>query len=206
MPFHRIAHTSKNYYPVGTIVKKGQPIAEIGNAGGFYKGAAHVHWDIFRDRPGSWLEYTQGKLRSTVEKIYIDPVEYGGAKTILPNVTHFGWRHLDKIRFLYYHAGLDVNSGGGDNDFGDVILSPVDGVVEHVKSSRDVDAWGGMTVIGQLSVMNSPISTPPPIVTPSGPVEVIGAAGINPRMDTVPIQLTCEEELAEYKKRFGPLL
>jgi murein DD-endopeptidase MepM/ murein hydrolase activator NlpD len=145
--FHRFGHVSRIYYRVGSRIKKGQEIGEIGNANGYYSNASHLHYDIFKEKPRNFLAYTKGMTKEQVLDVYADPRPFFSSE-IPVKFSHMGHNFMEVTDSGLIHPGLDLNGpGGGDADHGNKIYSPVNGTVSYVRSPQIRDGWGGVMVI-----------------------------------------------------------
>lgn len=60
------------YTEVGTIAKRGQPIAAVGRSGGWEY--CHLHFEVSRERPPHWRYWPKGQAREAVAAQYYDPI------------------------------------------------------------------------------------------------------------------------------------
>lgn len=95
----RFGHIANPLVNTGDVVKKGQIVAQVGNADGYYAvGRAHLHWNISRpgdpimiDTPNQWC----GTNASCVDQHYIDPkqfvISHKQGDSTVPNVVPVQW-------------------------------------------------------------------------------------------------------------------
>ena len=153
--YFRYGHANELFVKVGDKVKAGQKIGTIGK-GGPNNFSAHVHFDIILEKLANWTSFVIGKSKQWVAAHHADPEPY--KKIVLPNFSHEGLDYLEFWQYPggpAYHPGDDLNSGGGDTDFGDPFYSATDGVVVYAYNGPDSNnGWGKLLVIEESNSSN----------------------------------------------------
>lgn len=143
--YHHLAHLDEIIVKQGSRVKRGQLIGYQGTTGA--SNAPHVHYEIMRQKPKLWTQYTSGMTKEQVEKLYINPMlKYIDTLEHIPAKydRYTGYTWLQKTEEGLIHPGIDINSGGsGWADYREPVLSPCDGLMEHVKDDGKFNkGWG----------------------------------------------------------------
>lgn len=145
MPFHRFGHLKvAPLVKVGDVVKRGDKLGVIGATGN--AEGPHLHYDIFKERPASFLEYVRGMSGPDVSNKYLNPAQYMKDGFPAVNSLRTGYAYLQWTGGLF-HPGVDINS---PNDAGKPFHSPVNGVVAFVSAPRPGEpdhGWGNMVVV-----------------------------------------------------------
>lgn len=58
----------------------------------------------------------------------------------LRRISHTGYKFLDKGKYGEWHPGIDLNAGAGNDDLGEPIIAPINGVISH--RGDNAGAWG----------------------------------------------------------------
>lgn len=130
--FHHLAHLK---YPpivkVGDWVKRGQLLGYVGNTGN--STGAHLHYEVKKSEPLSWVGYVNGWSLDRVKREYEDPSQF--IKDGVP--ADFSYKGSGFLQWTgsVFHPGLDINS---PNDEGKPVYSPVEGRVRYVAG---VEGW-----------------------------------------------------------------
>lgn len=149
--FYRFGHLNPNKgMKVGDKIKAGQQIG--GNGTGNGQWFSHCHFDLVKQPLKAWTDYVIGLPKESVEALYADP--RGLEKKVLPTYTHLGYGWLESAQYAgghAWHSGLDLNGkGSGNDDFGEPIHCPVDGIVRYVNFTGANHGWGGLVVVEEL--------------------------------------------------------
>ena len=146
MRYHHFAHMQEiaGSLTVGQKVTKGQSLGKVGKTGTTY---AHLHYEVRNQKPPTWTSYIYGLSMSQVMELYADPETWIDRKENIPAkyTTYGGYEYLssilDKNGFVTgYHSGIDLNEGSGNDDLGNPITSPINGVV--VYRANNQGGWG----------------------------------------------------------------
>jgi hypothetical protein len=144
MPFHHFAHFDQMVVKKGDKVKKGQLIGYMGTTGA--SSHPHLHYEVKREKPNHWTQYTAGMTKEQVAQAYIDANRYIDKENLIPcrYDRYKGYDFLDKLDGKnQYHPGVDLNWGtNGWSDFRSPILSPIDGEVLFVDHDGHNGGWG----------------------------------------------------------------
>lgn len=149
--FHHLAHLKEfnRGLKVGYIIRRGQELGQVGKTGTQY---AHCHYEVKRMKPDIWTQYTRGLTREQVEARYLDPTPWINKheKIPAPYTTYSGYEYLDPIdrSGRYFHPGIDINEGFGDEDEGNTVKSPVYGEIVYI--GRLDGGWGNHIWIKEL--------------------------------------------------------
>ncbi len=130
--FHHLAHLK--YPPLvkeGDWVNRGQLIGYVGTTGN--STGAHLHYEVRKSKPVSWISYVRGMYKNTVASFYEDPSTF--IKDGFPSdFTSPGWRYLQWTG-NEWHPGIDINS---PDDDGKPVYAPVNG---RVVFSLGISKW-----------------------------------------------------------------
>ena len=150
--WHRFGHMQNVLVKDGDTVNKGQQLGTIGTGNGAF--SAHLHYDIFREKPKSWTSYVYGMTKEQVKAFYEDPTALN--LIVFPKFHHYGWEYLDRIVSggkVGYHPGNDLNGpGAGNADLGLPFFSPCDGkIVYCYAGSGRNGGWGKLVCLEELT-------------------------------------------------------
>ena len=142
--FHHLAHLDQVTISKHDRIKRGQLIGYVGTTGA--STAPHLHYEVTKEKPASWTQYTAGMTRDEVAERYTDPERYIDASKHIPaKYDRFtGYAYLQKINGKnQYHPGVDINSGkDGWADFRQPVLAPVDGNIIFLDTDGSNGGWG----------------------------------------------------------------
>lgn len=151
MPYHRLAHLDsfEMGLKTGIKIKRGDPIGRVGTTGN--STAPHLHYDCFKKRPKTWLEYVWGMNKVEVENKYLNPdIYFSLAEEIPIKWDHYGYGYLSPIKNgaeSGFHSGIDLNFGVGWDDYQFSIKSPVNGTIAYMGTNGSTGGWGNVIII-----------------------------------------------------------
>jgi murein DD-endopeptidase MepM/ murein hydrolase activator NlpD len=143
--YHHLAHllSFEAGLTEGMHVKRGDVIGRVGKSG---TSSPHLHYEVRKKRPSRWTQYIWGMSKAEVANLYEDPAKYIDEPNNVPapfdNKT--GYQFLDRINSasIGYHPGVDINNGPRTSDLGNVVVSPVDGVISFMGTDSSKAGWG----------------------------------------------------------------
>ena len=134
--FVHLAHLKDPpFVKVGSYVKRGQQIGNIGKTGAAQ--GSHLHIELAKGKPPTWTFYPAGLSIRRVKELYDDP-SFLFKDGIPCDFTYkgFGWLQWTGSVF---HPAVDANS---PNDLGKPVFSPVNGRIQFSEGVSTWNKWG----------------------------------------------------------------